>query len=142
MFFFTVGFYFPIFYIELDATLHGIDKNFAFYSVSHCFVSYFFPNKHRGYLQLVLLNGCGFIGRVGSGLLASKLGVINLIVAACYGCSALIFAMIGLRTVGSVVVIAILYGLLTGACESFYTFLSKPLTSCESSDFNLPWLLY
>jgi hypothetical protein len=29
-----VGFYFPIFYLQLDAVTHGIDETFAFYSVS------------------------------------------------------------------------------------------------------------
>lgn len=33
-FFFPVGLYFPIFYIQLDAIKHGLSKNFAFYVVS------------------------------------------------------------------------------------------------------------
>lgn len=31
---FATGFYFPLFYIQLDALTHGLDKTFAFYSVS------------------------------------------------------------------------------------------------------------
>jgi len=34
MLFFNIGFYFPLFYLQLDAKLHGINETFAFYSVS------------------------------------------------------------------------------------------------------------
>lgn len=30
---FAAGFYFPLFYIQLDALTHGLDKTYAFYSV-------------------------------------------------------------------------------------------------------------
>ena len=30
---FAMGFYFPLFYIQLDAVQHGLDKTFSFYSV-------------------------------------------------------------------------------------------------------------
>ena len=30
---FGMGLFFPIFYIQLDALRHGVDSNFAFYSV-------------------------------------------------------------------------------------------------------------
>lgn len=33
---YTVGFYFPIFYLQLDAVTHGIDETFSFYAVSCC----------------------------------------------------------------------------------------------------------
>lgn len=32
---FATGFYFPLFYIQLDALTHGLDKTFAFYSVPY-----------------------------------------------------------------------------------------------------------
>lgn len=31
---FTMGFYFPLFYLQLDAVTHGINETFSFYSVS------------------------------------------------------------------------------------------------------------
>lgn len=33
MFIFSMGLFYPIFYIQLDAVKHGVDSNFAFYSV-------------------------------------------------------------------------------------------------------------
>lgn len=30
---FPIGLYFPLFFIQLDAAKHGLDENFAFYSV-------------------------------------------------------------------------------------------------------------
>jgi len=40
MLFFNIGFYFPLFYLQLDAKLHGINETFAFYSVSIPFFSF------------------------------------------------------------------------------------------------------
>ena len=31
--FFTIGFYFPVFYLQLDAVKHGVNQKFAFYLV-------------------------------------------------------------------------------------------------------------
>ena len=33
MTFFAMGFYFPLFYIQLDALTHGLNETFSFYSV-------------------------------------------------------------------------------------------------------------
>ncbi|KAJ7230126.1 major facilitator superfamily domain-containing protein [Mycena pura] len=88
---FTVGFYFPVFYLQLDAVTHGVNQALAFYS-------------------LVILNGSGFVGRLCTGFFAQRLGVINMIIVAT-GCGAvLIFCMIALRSAASVVVIGLIYG--------------------------------
>ena len=72
-----------------------------------------------------MLNAAGIIGRITPGFFARSIGVPNMVSVACYGCSAVIFAMIGLKSVASVVIIAILYGLLTGVCEYQFSRLLK-----------------
>lgn len=36
MFFFSQGFFFPVFYLQLDAIVHHVDPTFAFYAVRNC----------------------------------------------------------------------------------------------------------
>ncbi|KAJ7467469.1 MFS general substrate transporter [Mycena latifolia] len=92
---YTMGFYFPLFYLQLDAIKHGINETLSFYS-------------------LVILNAMSFVGRLTPGFFAHKLGIINMVTAAA-GCSAvLIFSMIALKSLASVVVIAVLYGFCAG----------------------------
>ncbi|KIJ57087.1 hypothetical protein M422DRAFT_198467 [Sphaerobolus stellatus SS14] len=93
--FFTMGLYFPIFYLQLDAIRHGLGQNFSFYA-------------------LVILNGCSFIGRLSSGFLINKFGVNKLVIGSTACCSILIFGMIGINSVTSIVVIAVIYGYFAG----------------------------
>lgn len=60
------------------------------------------------------MNFSSFVGRVSSGFFVRPLGVLNMIAFSTFTGSALIFAMIGLRSVASVVVIAIIYGFSAG----------------------------
>ncbi|EIW63445.1 MFS general substrate transporter [Trametes versicolor FP-101664 SS1] len=92
---FATGFYFPLFYIQLDALTHGLDKTFAFYS-------------------LVIMNASSFVGRLSPGWFANRLGSHNIIVTATFCCAILIFGMIGISSVASVVVIAVIYGFFVG----------------------------
>lgn len=39
-FFFTIGFYFPLFYLQLDSVKHGVGERFSFYVVSLSCFSY------------------------------------------------------------------------------------------------------
>ncbi|KAJ7230095.1 major facilitator superfamily domain-containing protein [Mycena pura] len=92
---YTGGFYFPIFYLQLDAISHGVNQTLGFYS-------------------LVILNGAGCVGRFWPGFFAHRLGVINMVMAAT-GCGAvLILSMIALKSVASVVAIGVLYGFWAG----------------------------
>lgn len=34
LFFFTIGFYYPLYYLQLDATVHNLSPQFSFYSVA------------------------------------------------------------------------------------------------------------
>ncbi|KAJ6520971.1 major facilitator superfamily domain-containing protein [Mycena vulgaris] len=92
---YTAGFYFPLFYLQLDAVTHGINQTLSFYS-------------------LVIMNASSFVGRLAPGFFARKLGVINMVVAAS-GCGAvLILSMIALKSIASVVVIGVFYGFSAG----------------------------
>ncbi|KAJ7457268.1 MFS general substrate transporter [Mycena galericulata] len=92
---FTIGFYYPLFYLQLDATQHGLDPTFAFY-------------------VLVIMNASSFVGRLFPGLVSHRWGVKPMITVAA-GCAAvLILAMIGIQNVASVVAISVLYGFFAG----------------------------
>ncbi|KAJ6554815.1 major facilitator superfamily domain-containing protein [Mycena capillaripes] len=110
---FTMGFYFPIFYLQLDAVKHGINETVSFYSI-------------------VIMNVSNVVGRLSPGPLAHRLGVINMI-AASAGCSAiLILCMIALKSVVSVVLI----GVLCGFCSGVYVTLTAPLIAVLTEDVN------
>ncbi|KAG2152567.1 MFS general substrate transporter [Suillus bovinus] len=92
---FQLGYYFPIFYLQLDSAKHGIDNNFSFYS-------------------LVIVNAACFIGRCTTGIIAAYIGVLNLTIVSSVACSAIIISMIALSDVASVVVLAVAYGYFSG----------------------------
>ncbi|KAG1887485.1 major facilitator superfamily domain-containing protein [Suillus fuscotomentosus] len=89
------GFYYPLFFFQLDSIKHGISVKFSFYS-------------------LVILNGSNCLGRFTSGLIASFTGVLNLTIVASTSCGVLILGMIGLSNLASVVVLGMLYGYFSG----------------------------
>ncbi|KAJ7626797.1 major facilitator superfamily domain-containing protein [Roridomyces roridus] len=107
---FTVGFYFPLFYLQLDAVKHGIDETFSFYA-------------------LVIMNASSFVGRLAPGPLANKLGVINIGTAASGGGAVLILCMIALKSLASVIVIAIIYGFFAGIFVTMMAPLMAVLTT-------------
>ncbi|KAI0780298.1 MFS general substrate transporter, partial [Fomes fomentarius] len=90
-----MGIYFPLFYFQLDALTHGLDKTFSFYA-------------------LVILSSCSVLGRLSPGFVANTLGVENMVLGSSFACAVLILGMIGLRTVTSVVVIGTIYGFFSG----------------------------
>ncbi|KAK7056369.1 hypothetical protein VNI00_002923 [Paramarasmius palmivorus] len=110
---FSIGFYFPQFYLQLDASTHNLNETFSFYS-------------------LVILNFSSALGRVIPGFFANQLGVGNMITAATAFSSAVIFGMIGLSTVASVVLIAIFYGFFAGT----FVALMGPLMVLLSKDLS------
>ena len=64
-----------------------------------------------------MLNGCSVVGRLASGFLAGWWGVANVITLSTFICVVFVFGMIGLGSVASVIVIAIIYGFFAGSCE-------------------------
>ncbi|PPR01029.1 hypothetical protein CVT26_015630 [Gymnopilus dilepis] len=111
--FFIIGMYYPLFYIQLNAVKHGLNTNFAFYS-------------------LVILNGSSFFGRIASSFLADVVGVGNLVVGCTFCCTVVIFAMIGISSVASVVIIAVLFGFFSG----MYIALMAPMVANLADHFS------
>ncbi|KAF7345821.1 MFS general substrate transporter [Mycena venus] len=109
---FVIAFWYPIFFLQLDAVTHGVGRTFAFY-------------------VLVIMNASGLAGRIVSGFLAEIFGVANVVTAAA-GCgTALVLGIILLRTIASVVVLAVLNGFVAGV----YAALLPPLLVSLTEDF-------
>ncbi|KAJ7197449.1 hypothetical protein GGX14DRAFT_471335 [Mycena pura] len=108
---YLVGFYFPLFYLQLDAVTHGVRPALAFDS-------------------LVILNASSFVGRLAPGLLAQRLGVVNIILTAS-GCGAvLLLCMIALKTFASVVTLGVIFGFWIGV----FVTLMAPLVAVLTPD--------
>ncbi|KAF8148400.1 MFS general substrate transporter [Crassisporium funariophilum] len=92
----TLGFYFPLIYLQLYAAQHHIDSSLAFYSIA-------------------ILNASSAVGRVAGNHLADLYGPINLIVPCSFITGGTIFAVLGVNSVGSLVVVSVMYGIFAGA---------------------------
>ncbi|KAG1878465.1 major facilitator superfamily domain-containing protein [Suillus tomentosus] len=110
---FQIGYYFPLFYLQLDSTKHGIDVNFSFYSLS-------------------ILNAASFIGRCTAGIIAAYAGVLNFTIISAVACSAIIISMIALSDMTSVVVLGLVYGYFSG----IYVALLVPLMTVLTPDLS------
>ncbi|KAI5117267.1 hypothetical protein M0805_000998 [Coniferiporia weirii] len=91
-----MSFFFPSFYIQLDAIKRGLDSTFAFYSLS-------------------ILNGVSLIGRLAPGFFSRSLGVANMFLVSAAGSTILVFCMLAVKSVAGVSAFACLYGLFSGA---------------------------
>ncbi|KAJ6584098.1 MFS general substrate transporter [Mycena vulgaris] len=92
----TLGFYFPVIYLQLYAVQHSVDGNLAFYSIS-------------------ILNGASAFGRVIGNHLADVYGPYNIQVPCGLMTGATIFAVLGVHDRASLIVVSTLYGMLSGA---------------------------
>ncbi|KAF4568226.1 hypothetical protein EYR36_010235 [Pleurotus pulmonarius] len=92
----TWGIFFPYFYIQLFAVVHGVDPKIAFYS-------------------LAIMNAAGLPGRIFPGILADRFGPFNIIVPVLLVNSALIFSLFGVSNEGAIVAFVVLYGAFSGA---------------------------
>ncbi|KAJ7613507.1 MFS general substrate transporter [Roridomyces roridus] len=110
---YNIAWYFPLFYLQLDATTHGLSTGFSFYS-------------------LVIMNASAFVGRLTPPFISSLLGISipTLVASTSAGGALVILGMVGLKSVASVVVIAVLYGFFAGA---FIT-LMPPLVAVLTPD--------
>ncbi|KIM75300.1 hypothetical protein PILCRDRAFT_680559 [Piloderma croceum F 1598] len=95
----ALGVFFPYFYLQLFTNLHGLPSTFAFYT-------------------LTIQNGASILGRTIPNFLADRYGVINTITVMSFATGALVFAMLGIDSVGGVVAFAILYGFCSGGVLS------------------------
>ncbi|KIK35978.1 hypothetical protein CY34DRAFT_95236 [Suillus luteus UH-Slu-Lm8-n1] len=104
-----VGFYFPLFYLQLDSIKHGINAHFSFYS-------------------LVILNAACAVGRCTAGIIAAYTGLLNLTIASTAACGIVTISMIALSDISSVVVIAVTYGYVSGVYDAVLVPLVTVLT--------------
>ena len=58
------------------------------------------------------------MGRILPGLVSKRVGVINVMLVCVIAVTALLFGLLGVKSLPSVAVFSVLYGLFTGACES------------------------
>ncbi|KAJ7673544.1 MFS general substrate transporter [Mycena rosella] len=92
----TLGFYFPVIYLQLYAVEHSVDSTLAFYSIS-------------------IVNGASAFGRVIGNYLADQYGPYNIQVPCGLLTGATIFACLGIHDRASLIVVSVLYGMLSGA---------------------------
>ncbi|KAJ3805190.1 MFS general substrate transporter [Lentinula lateritia] len=88
--------FYPIFFIQLDGITHGLDPNFAFYSVS-------------------ILQATNFWGRIIPLLFVPKIGHMNVLIVFTMCSMILTFSMIAVTTVGGTIAFSVLYGFCSGA---------------------------
>jgi len=98
----VVAFYYPLFYLQLNAVRHGLGNTFSFYS-------------------LVIMNASSFIGQLSSAVLVRYFRVPAVIIIATFCCSVILFGMIGVHTVTGVVVFGVLYGYFAGIFLALWT---------------------
>ncbi|KAG7451286.1 MFS general substrate transporter [Guyanagaster necrorhizus] len=105
-----LGVYFPTFYLQLNATEHGVNENLAFHTIA-------------------VLNGAGAFGRVMPTIVVDRIGVFNSIVPCAIACGVLVFVWVAITSPASVMVFAVLYGFFSGAVISLLgpmiTYLTK-----------------
>ncbi|VDC07087.1 unnamed protein product [Peniophora sp. CBMAI 1063] len=107
------GLFYPYFYLQLFAIKHGVEPTVAFYS-------------------LAILNAGSIPGRIVPNLFARRIGVFNSVIACCFVCGGLLFALYGVRSVAGTVVFSIIYGFFSGAFLSLVTLAISTLAKDES----------
>ncbi|EJD00211.1 MFS general substrate transporter [Fomitiporia mediterranea MF3/22] len=93
--------YFPIFYVQLFAVLHGIDQTLAFYSVA-------------------ILNASCIFGRIVPNYLADKFGAMNAFMGCLGLCGPVTIAMLACGHPVGLVLFTIFYGFFVGGILSVY----------------------
>ncbi|KAJ7253014.1 MFS general substrate transporter [Mycena haematopus] len=93
------GLFFPYFYLQLYAVLHGVDNGVAFYTIT-------------------VLNAATVVGRLVPNLLADVYGALNVAIPMTTVSGGLVFAMLHLQSVWSLFVFAAFYGFFSGAFMS------------------------
>jgi predicted MFS family arabinose efflux permease len=96
MFMVILGLWTPYFYLANYGLAHGMSANLA------------------GYL-FALINAGSFLGRILGGLLANRVGQFNVVTAACYLSSLLLFCWLAISSSAGLVVFAVLFGAVSGA---------------------------
>ncbi|KAK2460860.1 hypothetical protein APHAL10511_007330 [Amanita phalloides] len=94
-----IGYYFPIFFLQLYAIKRGVNSALAFYS-------------------LTILNGTSIFGRIIPNLIVHKYGVMNAILVCSVSCTVMIFCILAVRNAVGIIFFGAVYGFFTGAYAS------------------------
>ncbi|KAG6916838.1 hypothetical protein DXG01_005137 [Tephrocybe rancida] len=107
--------YRTVFYLQLFSIKHaGINQNLAFYIVS-------------------FINTGGLFGRLIPNFLADRYGSYNILIPTSLLCSAVVFAILGIRDAAGAITVAIIYGAMNGARQY-----RLPLSQCQLSGLMSP----
>jgi len=101
--FLLLGLFTPFFYLPSYAVSQGMSPTLS------------------GYL-VAMLNGASFFGRVVPGILADKVGPLNMLTIAAFSSGLLILVWQAITTNAGIIVFAVLYGFCSGAIISLNTF--------------------
>ena len=123
--------------MQLYAINHNVDPTLAFYT-------------------LTILNAGSIIGRIVPNFIGDIWGPFNTIIVCALSCAVLIICLLAAKTAAGIIVIAVLYGLFSGACALPLSFLFWFLTLpgrhfvdqpplCQSfakrfGDWDPPWI--
>ncbi|KXN82266.1 hypothetical protein AN958_02787 [Leucoagaricus sp. SymC.cos] len=111
--FFGLGLFFPIFFLQLATTTHGLGKEFAFYSV-------------------LILNACACLGSILCSMITRIIGVDILAAFSAVGCACICFAFSAIGSATSVALVGVIYGLSFGTLISVLPALVGLLTDDPS----------
>ncbi|KAJ7197764.1 major facilitator superfamily domain-containing protein [Mycena pura] len=97
-----LGLYTVLTYIDVSAATFGVSPDFSFYLVA-------------------IANGCSLFGRIASGFAADKFGPLNIVIPMTLASAGLTFAWPYARTQSHLIVIAVIYGVVSGAYIGVFT---------------------
>jgi len=105
------GLYFPIFFLQLNAVMNGIDSSLAFYTIA-------------------ILNGASVVGRVVPNLFVQRFGIFNVVIPCAAACAILVFSTLAVKTVVGTLTFTVLYGFFSGA----YVGIFAPMVASLAKD--------
>ncbi|KAJ3566841.1 hypothetical protein NP233_g6749 [Leucocoprinus birnbaumii] len=92
---FGLAVFFPLFFLQLAAVENGLGREFALQS-------------------LVILNGCGFFGRILCACVSGKIRVDALAIVSMAACGGVIFSFISIDSKSSIILVGVIYGFFLG----------------------------
>nr|GAT45329.1 predicted protein [Mycena chlorophos] len=104
---------YPLFFLQLEATMHGISDTVAFYI-------------------LVIMNAASLVGNLAAAFIVGYIEAAVLVAFAAGACTLVTLSMLFLRTTASAVVIAIFFGVFVGIYGSLGPSLINSLTDDPS----------
>jgi hypothetical protein len=128
--------FFPVFFLQLNTVERGISSTLAFYTVHVLLCRLQTDYDQTDYnltvflLQLAIMNGAGFFGRIIPTMLVPRLGVFNLVIFTTLCCGILIFSLQGVTNAAGTVMVSLLYGFFLGA----YSGLAVPMMASLASN--------